>query len=55
MIKKSGILVCGESKKEHELNAPFRQFQLGNSRVHERTVYDMLGSEMPFLRMITLV
>ena len=41
--KKSGILVYGESKKEHALNSPFRQFQLGENRVNERKFYDHVG------------
>ena len=41
--KKSAVLVYGESKREHEANAPNRVFRLGQERVSERVEYDHVG------------
>ena len=41
--KKSGILVFGEGKREHERNKPNRIFSLGTERVLEKESYDHLG------------
>ena len=41
--KKSGVLVYGESLKEHERNSVDRVFKLGPSRVNERVNYDHVG------------
>ena len=41
--KKSAVLVYGESKREHEANAPHRVFKLGQERVSERVEYDHVG------------
>ena len=41
--KKSGVLVYGESKKEHKLNSASRCFKLGPDRVKERVNYEHVG------------
>ena len=41
--KKSGVLVYGESRKDHDVNAVDRQFRLGPNRVKERVFYDHVG------------
>ena len=41
--KKSGVLVYGESIKEHECNSVDRIFKLGPNRVNERVNYDHVG------------
>ena len=41
--KKSGVLVYGESLKEHKRNSVDRVFKLGPSRVNERVNYDHVG------------
>ena len=41
--KKSGILVFGESRREHETNSRKRVFSLGTDRVNERAVYEQVG------------
>ena len=41
--KKSGVLVYGESPKEHERNSCNRLFKLGPNKVRERTFYDHVG------------
>ena len=41
--KKSGILVYGESVKDHNLNSINRIFKLGHDRVKERSNYDHVG------------
>ena len=41
--KKSGILVLGESRTEHERNSQDRLFKLGPNRVKEKTFYDHVG------------
>ena len=41
--KNSGVLVYGESVKEHERNSKDRTFKLGPNRVNERVNYDHVG------------
>ena len=41
--KKSGVLVFGETKREHERNSVNRIFLLGTERVIEKESYDHLG------------
>ena len=41
--KKSGVLVYGESPKEHDLNSLNRLFKLGPNKVKERQNYDHVG------------
>ena len=41
--KKSGVLVFGEGKREHERNSANRNFLLGTDRVLEKESYDHLG------------
>ena len=41
--KKSGVLVFGESKREHQAGKNERFLMLGNERVEERENYDHLG------------
>ena len=41
--KKSGVLVFGETKREHERNIVNRNFFLGDERVIEKERYDHLG------------
>ena len=41
--KKSGVLVYGESVKEHKSNSICRTFKLGPNRVAERINYDHVG------------
>ena len=41
--KKSGVLVYGESPKEHERNSCERLFKLGPNKVKERTFYEHVG------------
>ena len=41
--KKSGVLVFGETKREHERNSGNRNFLLGTERVMEKESYDHLG------------
>ena len=41
--KKSGVLVFGEGKREHERNKINRNFLLGTERVMEKESYDHLG------------
>ena len=44
--KKSGVLVFGETAKEHKLNSLERVFQLGPDKVSERTNYDHVGNNV---------
>ena len=41
--KKSGVLVYGESRRDHDNNSIERVFRLGPRQVKERTVYDHVG------------
>ena len=41
--KKSGVLVYGESPKDHERNCKDRVFKLGSNKVKERINYDHVG------------
>ena len=41
--KKSGVLVYGESPKDHDRNSLCRLFKLGPNKVKERTFYDHVG------------
>ena len=41
--KKSGVLVYGESPKDHERNSLYRSFKLGPNNVKERINYDHVG------------
>ena len=41
--KKSGVLVFGESLRDHMINAVELQFLLGPKQVKERLVYDHVG------------
>ena len=41
--KKSGVLVFGETDKEHDVNSKYRLFLLGRDKVSERTSYDHVG------------
>ena len=54
MPKKSGVLVYGESRREHETNSLERQFKLGPKQVKERLVYDHVGIRKLSLVMIPL-
>ena len=40
---KSGILVFGETQREHEINSKDRNFLLGPESVRERTAYEHVG------------
>ena len=41
--RKSGVLVFGETNKEHTENSKNRSFRLGNEKVKEKTNYDHVG------------
>ena len=41
--KKSGVLVLGEDRAEHQRNSGNRVFRLGPNRVKERTSYEHVG------------
>ena len=41
--KKSAILIFGETRKEHNRGAKFRNFSLGGEKVPERSEYDHVG------------
>ena len=41
--RKSGVLVFGETNREHSANSKNRSFGLGHERVKERTNYDHVG------------
>ena len=44
--KKSGVLVFGETMREHKINSSVRVFRLGTDRVSERTDYDHVGNNV---------
>ena len=44
--KKSGVLVFGETAKEHKFNSLERDFRLGPFKVSERTDYDHVGNNV---------
>ena len=42
-MRKTAILVYGESEKEHRRNSTYRQFRPGGEKVKETTEYDHVG------------
>ena len=47
--RKSGVLVFGETSKEHTENTKNRTFRLGQEKVRERTNYDHVGVNVSIL------
>ena len=53
--KKSGILVFGESRREHDRNSMNCAFTLGPERVRERVTYEHVGINVSIFPMIPRV